>query len=125
MRIKIDEREVEIEKISGKWACAEDISGTYKKVLVDGKLLKKVQFVPLGVVRGTYRYEMKELDREEIQSLRKSKKLSQQNEWITENYDRVSVTLPKGTKVKIKELGYSINEFINEAVRVMLEANET
>lgn len=125
MIIKIDDREIEIEKIRGQWACAENIEGTYKKVMIDGKTLKKVQFTGLGEVRGKYRFELKELDREDVENMRKSKKLNQQNEWIKENYDRVSVTLPKGTKEKIKSLGYSVNEFLNEAVKVMLEANET
>lgn len=38
-----------------------------------------------------------------------------------ENYDRVSLTLPKGTKEKILATGNTINGFINEAVKIMLE----
>ena len=39
-----------------------------------------------------------------------------QNEAIREKYDRVSVTLPKGTKERITETGKSINGLINELV---------
>ena len=39
-----------------------------------------------------------------------------QNDHIREHYDRVSVTLPKGTKEKITATGQSINGFINQAI---------
>lgn len=41
-----------------------------------------------------------------------------------ENYDNVSVMLPKGTKDKIKEKGETINSFINKAVAERLERDE-
>lgn len=41
-----------------------------------------------------------------------------QNEFIKNSYDRISVTLPKGTKERIKETGESVNGFIT---RVVLE----
>lgn len=47
-----------------------------------------------------------------------------QNEHIKENYDRVSITLPKGTKEKIKTSGYSINGLINELVSDFLDQQE-
>ena len=43
---------------------------------------------------------------------RLEKQYKRQNEHIKENYDRVSVTLPKGTKERIKATGESINGFI-------------
>jgi hypothetical protein len=39
-----------------------------------------------------------------------------QNEFIKENYDRVSVTLPKGTKDRILATGESVNGFISRMV---------
>ena len=44
------------------------------------------------------------------------KQFKRQNEFIKENYDRVSVTLPKGTKDRIKAQGLSINGYINKLV---------
>lgn len=61
--------------------------------------------------------------KEEKERARKAQN-SRRNEWIKENRDTIRVTMPKGTKERIQELGYSVNGFINEAVRVMLEANE-
>ena len=40
---------------------------------------------------------------------------------IKENYDRVSVTLPKGTKDRIKQTGSSVNEYIKKVVLDSLE----
>ena len=39
-----------------------------------------------------------------------------QNEFIKENYDRVSVALPKGTKDRILATGESVNGFIGRLV---------
>lgn len=39
-----------------------------------------------------------------------------QNEHIKANYDRISITLPKGTKERIKEKGESLNGYINRLV---------
>ncbi len=47
-----------------------------------------------------------------------------QNTFIKDNYDRVSITLPKGTKEKIKASGYSINGLINELVSDFLDQQE-
>ena len=41
-----------------------------------------------------------------------------------ENYDNVSIMLPKGTKDKIKETGESVNSFINKAVAEKFERDE-
>ena len=38
-----------------------------------------------------------------------------------ENYDRVLVQLPKGTKERIRATGKSVNGFINESVMEKLE----
>ena len=52
------------------------------------------------------------------------KRDKRQNEHIKENYDRVSVTLPKGTKERIKTKGESINGFIIRSVLAELERLE-
>lgn len=39
-----------------------------------------------------------------------------QNEHIKNNYDRVSVTLPKGTKDRILASGESLNGYINRLI---------
>lgn len=55
---------------------------------------------------------------------RLNKQYKRQNEHIKESYDRVSATLPKGTKERIKATGYSLNNFIAEAVKEKLEQME-
>lgn len=52
------------------------------------------------------------------------KQYQRQNEYIKTNYDRVSVTLPKGTKERITSAGYTVNAFIKESVLDRLEALE-
>jgi hypothetical protein len=53
---------------------------------------------------------------------RLEKQYKRQNEHIKENYDRISITLPKGTKERIKELtGKSCNAYISELVIKDLE----
>ncbi len=44
------------------------------------------------------------------------KRLKRQNDAVKNKYDRVSVTLPKGTRDKIISHGYTINGFINDIV---------
>lgn len=47
----------------------------------------------------------------------KEKKYKRQNEYIRNNFDRISITLPAGSKEKIKSLGYSVNNYLNELVK--------
>lgn len=47
---------------------------------------------------------------------RLEKQYKRQNEHIKENYDRISITLPKGTKERIKAKGESINGYITRLV---------
>lgn len=47
---------------------------------------------------------------------RLEKQYKRQNEHIKENYDRVSVTLPKGTKERIKAKGVTVNGYITRLV---------
>lgn len=53
---------------------------------------------------------------------RLEKQYKRQNEHIKETYDRVSVTLPKGTKERIKAKGESINGYITRLVLADLDA---
>lgn len=53
------------------------------------------------------------------------RRVKAQNEKIKESYDRISVTLPKGTKERIQAQGLTINGFVNELVLAELERLET
>ena len=55
---------------------------------------------------------------------RLEKQYKRQNEYIKNSYDRVSITLPKGTKDRIKAAGYSVNGLINELVADWLQERE-
>lgn len=64
----------------------------------------------------------KETQKKALEALeRQRKQYQRQNDFIKENYERVSVTLPKGTKDRIKETGQSVNGFINNAVMERLK----
>lgn len=52
------------------------------------------------------------------------KQYKRQNDYIRQKYDRVSVTLPKGTKERIAATGESINGFINRLITEALEQSE-
>lgn len=51
-----------------------------------------------------------------------------QNRFISEKYDRINLTVPKGEKAVIKEkateAGESVNEYINQAIRKRMENKE-
>lgn len=55
---------------------------------------------------------------------RLEKQYKRQNEHIKDRYDRVSITLPKGTKERILSQGKSINGYITELVLKDLERIE-
>lgn len=52
---------------------------------------------------------------------RLEKQYKRQNEHIKENYDRVSITLPKGTKERIKARGETVNGYITKLVLADLD----
>lgn len=52
------------------------------------------------------------------------KRYKKQNEFIKNAYDRISVTLPKGTKERIKAIGESANGYITRLVLEDLERQE-
>lgn len=56
---------------------------------------------------------------------RLEKQYKRQNKHIKETYDRVSVTLPKGTKERIKAKGESINGYITRLVIADLDEPES
>lgn len=56
---------------------------------------------------------------------RLEKQYKRQNEHIKKNYDRVSVTLPKGTKERIKAKGESINGYITRLILADLDESES
>lgn len=55
---------------------------------------------------------------------RARKQFARQNKFISENYDRQTVTLKKGTKDRIKATGESVNGFINRLVMAELDRIE-
>ncbi len=55
---------------------------------------------------------------------RLEKQYKRQNEYIKKNFDRVSVTLPAGTKDKITAKGESINGYISRLVLSDLEGED-
>jgi len=55
---------------------------------------------------------------------RLEKQYKRQNEHIKNNYDRVSITLPVGTKERIKATGESINRYVTRLVLEELERVE-
>lgn len=59
----------------------------------------------------------KETEKKALAALdRQRKQYARQNDYIKNNFERVSVTLPKGTKEKIKRTGQTVNGFINKVV---------
>ena len=64
----------------------------------------------------------KETEKKALAALERQKKQYQrQNNYIKESFDRVSVTLPKGTRERIKATGQSVNSFINNVVKKELD----
>lgn len=51
-------------------------------------------------------------------------RVKRQNEKAKENYDRISVMLPKGTKDRIQAQGLTINGFVNQLVLKKLDELE-
>lgn len=68
---------------------------------------------------------MNEKDRQNVEYAKKVKeRKKEQNAKQQLNFDRVSSVLPKGTKERIKNAGYSVNDFIVKSVLEKLEAIE-
>jgi hypothetical protein len=57
---------------------------------------------------------------------REKARFKRQNEWTAANYERQTVTLPKGTKEKILASGEkSVNGFINRIIKEYFENQES
>lgn len=64
------------------------------------------------------------MEQEKQDSIRISEMFKRQNQYVKDNYDRVALTLPKGTKERIKNHSSNVNGFIREAVIEKLESLE-
>ena len=67
--------------------------------------------------------KLQDMTRKELQD-HLQKRYKDQNEKIKENYDRLSATLPKGTKERIQATGESVNGYITRLVLEDLERKE-
>lgn len=65
---------------------------------------------------------MNDKDAKKLERL--TERYKKNNEKIKQNYDRVSIALPKGTKDRIKATGDTLNNFIINAVMERLKAAE-
>lgn len=64
----------------------------------------------------------KDIEKKALEALkRQEKQYKRQNDYIKSAFDRVSVTLPKGTKDIIVSMGESVNGYINRLVKEDLE----
>ena len=50
----------------------------------------------------------------------KKQRYKRMNEWQKENVERISIVVPKGTKERIADHGYTVNKFVNEAINIIL-----
>ena len=67
----------------------------------------------------------KETQKKALEALkRQEKQYQRQNNYIKDSYDRVSVTLPKGTKERIKARGETVNGLINKLIKRFLDNEE-
>ena len=68
----------------------------------------------------------KEMEKKALAALeRQTKRYKRQNEWMAAHYERQSVTLPPGTKDRIKAVtGESVNGFVNRLIMAELERLE-
>ena len=125
---------LDVTKTGGSYVSSKEITeelfAGIKKVTITNeegmsKTLKKITVEGIAKANGGWRFMLRELTDEELKEIARKKKLADQNEWIKNNCERANVVLPKGTKERITALGYTVNKFVNEAVQVMLDANES
>lgn len=64
----------------------------------------------------TFSGESEEEVNEKAREYQRKKMLDRQNKWQSENKERVSVVLDKGTRERIDRSGSTLNGFIREAV---------
>lgn len=102
---------------------AEEFASKKVEILCNGER-KKIKRARAEITKnnGVYRVILRERTEEEAREEKRKKVVDKNNKWTAQNCDRVSVVLPKGTKERIAELGFSVNGFINEAVKAYLDA---
>lgn len=66
--------------------------------------------------------EMSEKDIEQLERMRR--RIKRQNEHIKSNYDRITCTVPIGTKERIAAAGESINGLVNRLLAQYFEVQE-
>jgi len=89
------------------------------------KVYKRGKVENVSEVNGKVKFMLRELTKDERVEEARQKKIKEQNKWIKEKYERVSLVMPIGTKSRIEGLGYkSVSSFINEAVKEKLERLE-
>lgn len=68
----------------------------------------------------------KELEEKALKALeRQQKTYKRQNEWTASHYERQTVTMPLGTKDRLKAVGVSsFNGYINELIQEDLKRRE-
>ena len=131
-RIEIGNEIIEgVERVDGQFESKREIPEIkgVKRIKIEAedgfkKEIKKGKVKVIGEIGGKWRFTIKELSKAEAQEESRKKKIAEQNEWIKERYERITLVVPKGTKEKIKGTGNSVNGFINEAIKVMLEVGE-
>ena len=131
-RIEIGNEIIEgVERVDGQFVSEKELPEVkgVKRITIEAedgfkKEIKKGKVKITGETEGKWRFTIKELSKAEAQEESRKKKIAEQNEWIKEKYERITLIVPKGTKERIKGTGNSINGFINEAIKVMLEVGE-
>jgi len=68
----------------------------------------------------------KETEKKALAALERQKaQYKRQNEWTAQNYERQTVTMPNGTKARIKAVTHeSVNGYINRLIKEDLERRE-
>lgn len=65
----------------------------------------------------------KETQKKALKALKRQQtQYKRQNDYISKNFDRVTVTLPKGTKQEILNRGETVNGLINRLVKNYLSS---
>jgi len=69
----------------------------------------------------------KDTEKRALAALEREKaRYKRQNEWTAQNYERQTVTMPNGTKARIKAVtNESINGYINRLIKEDLQKRET
>lgn len=76
-------------------------------------------------MKAGIKMELSEKEKEELlaQALKRKEAVKKQNEKRKDNYDKLTVTVPKGTKQQILDKGETVNGLINRLVLEWLDNN--